>query len=492
MAVLDVVILIPELFFTNFILLGLWVSLYFRYKWQNNNDYLYRSLNNYGVFLLSLIVVFLLNSPASQATILGGAFNIDLFSFILKSLTLLLAILVILTTDSSDKNLSINKVEVEVNFIRLLMVLTMLLIISINDFIYLFFTLEVYTLASYVLIGYRSTTVFSAESSLKYFIISTVFSILMAYAIAVFYWVSGLTNFSSLELYLWLADVTASNFQSFDFMTVAILLFVISIFFKLAAAPFHFWAPDVYDGAPTSTTYFLFIIPKVALLSILIKLTFLYSINITFIIFVISGVLNFLVGSLGGLLQTKIKRLLTYSMINNNGLLLFALSFCNLYSVVFIVFFLIIYTFTLIGLFTSILNTRLRSTMRSIKNIWSWTNLFFISKTQTIVVSLLLFSSAGIPPLVGFIAKFLLLFVLVLNFTNLYYLTLIALFIAPLSCFYYIRIVKVMAFLKKPNWLFLSPLTGFSAYILSISFFSLIILFLVSGLVINIIILSIL
>jgi proton-translocating NADH-quinone oxidoreductase chain N len=406
----------------------------------------------------------------------------------------LLSIVVILTSAGGEKLLSINKWDAEVNTIRLLTIFALLVIISINDLIYLFFALEVYSLAAYILIGYRGKiSVFSGEAALKYFILGTVFSIIMGYSIGLVYWETGLTNFTHLEVYLNLiVELPASKELSLDLISFAIILFLISLFFKLASAPFHFWAPDVYDGAPTSTTYFLFVIPKVALISILIKLSFLCSLYISFIALVISGVLSLIIGGLGGLFQTKLKRLLTYSMINNNGFFLFALAVPSLYSTVFIIFFLIIYSVSLLGLFTSIISLRLQTNYVSLKNIWSWTSLFFINKAQSIATALLLFSSAGIPPLVGFISKFLILFILILNFTNLHYLIIIALLVAPLSCFYYIRIIKVMAFTKKQNWLFLHPLSAVAAYTLSLTVMSLFVFFISSGLVINLIILMLL
>lgn len=489
MTFLDLLILTPELFFINFLLIFLWLSLYVRYKLPSNA--LSSSFSTYSCFLLFLVITIILNQPFVEASALFLDFIINPLNKVLKIFTLIVSMIVILTCLDSDKLLSINRWDVEVNFVRLLIISASLLIISINDFIYLFFCLEIYSLATYVLIGYRSKiSVFSAESSLKYFILGTAFSVLIGYAIAIFYWTTGLTNFTSLELYLTFTSDTAYKFLNFDLFPLAVILLLVTLFFKLAAAPFHFWAPDVYEAAPTTSTYFLFVVPKIALLSILIKLSFLFSLYVGIFALLLSGTLSLLLGAIGGLFQTKLKRLLTYSMINNNGFFLFALAIPNIYGVVFLLFFLVIYTTTLLGLFTSLLSLRLNTTFVSLKNIWSWVNLFFINRVQSVFTSLLLFSSAGIPPLVGFITKFLILFVLILNFTDLHYLVVVALVVAPLSCFYYIRLVKVMGFTKKQNWLFIRPLSNTSAYVLSLCIVSLFLFFICSGTLINIIILT--
>lgn len=492
MSFLDFLILIPEMFLINFTIILLWAGVYGRYKVNNNGQQLYLSFNLYSNFLILLSVFLLLNSSFDVATCLLNTYIIDNYTTGLKIFTLLASFFLLMSTMSSERPLSLSFTDIEINTLRLLVISSLLLLIGFNDFIYLFFALEVYSLASYILIGYRGKiSIFSVESSLKYFILGTVFSIIMVYSIALIYWTTGLTNFSVLDLYLNFSGNSAYKLLDFDLMVVASILLLISLFFKLGAAPFHFWAPEVYEGAPTIITYFLFVVPKIAILAIFIKLEFLFYATNTLWVVVVAAIFSMFIGALGGLFQSKLKRLLTYSMINNNGFFLFALSLLNSFSLIFIIFFLIVYVITLIGLFTSIINTRLQQSYIGLKNIWSWTSLFFINKTQSITTSLLLFSSAGIPPLVGFISKFLILLSLVLNSTSAYYLIIIALLVAPLSCFYYIRVVKTMGFTKKTNWLFIKPVSSISSYIISLSLISVFLLLLSSGLWINLIILAV-
>lgn len=490
MTFLDFLILIPEMYFINLTIFLLWIGIYGRYKLEQKGLFLYSSLSLYATFVIILTILLLLNTPFTSAMSLLNSYSIDSYSTGLKIFTLVVSFFLLLSTLDSEKSLSRAVVDVEVTTLRLLIISVLLLLISINDFIYLFFALEVYSLASYILIGYRGKiSIFSAESALKYFIIGTVFSIVMTYAIALIYWTTGLTNFNLLEAYLSIDPTSAYKLGNFDLLFIASILFLISLFFKLAAAPFHFWAPEVYEGAPTIITYFLFVVPKIAILAIFIKLGFLFFTMNGIWVLILAGITSMFVGALGGLFQPKLKRLLTYSMINNNGFFLFALSILNTFSVVFIIFFLIIYVTTLIGLFTSIINLRLQQSLVTLKNIWSWTSLFFINKTQSIANSLLLFSSAGIPPLVGFISKYLILFSLIINTANAHYLILFALVVASLSCFYYIRIVKTMGFIKKTNWLFIRPPSSASSYIISLAVISIFLLLASSGLWINLIIL---
>lgn len=151
-----------------------------------------------------------MNAPFCSATALLNNFIITEFEIALKLFTLIVSAILLLSITNTEKALSITSTSLEVNVVRLLIIVSMLLLISVNDLIYLFFILELYALCSYVLVGYRGKiSVFSAEASLKYFLLGTIFSILMCYSFAIIYLSTGLTNFSSLALYLSLSNTTA-------------------------------------------------------------------------------------------------------------------------------------------------------------------------------------------------------------------------------------------------------------------------------------------
>jgi NADH-quinone oxidoreductase subunit N len=485
MSFLDLVILLPELFFINFLLIFLWVGLYLRSKFFSN--LFFSAFCYYASLLLFITVLLLCNATIQEASALLNIFVFSEFEISLKIFTLIISLCVILSIKETDKYLSLNNLDIEINVLRLIIVSAMLLLISVNDLVYLFFILELYSLSAYILVGYRAKrSIFSAEGAIKYFILGTVFSIIMCYSFAIVYLVTGLTNLTSLQSYLSVSLITAFDWNGYDLLTPAILLILISFFFKLAAAPFAFWAPDVYEGAPTSSMYFLAVIPKIAILGIVVKLSFLWvSTTLLINIIIISAALSFIIGSLGGLFQNRIKRLLTYSMINNNGFFLLGLIAGTTYGLTFMFFFLIIYTLLLLGLFTSLNSLRLFASLRTLKNFWSWVNLFFVNKTQALILALLLFSSAGVPPLVGFLAKFFILFSTISSFSSLTYLLIFALILSPLSAFYYLRLIKVMSFSRKRIWLFLKPPSALASFLISAVTVLLFILFLSSGLILN-------
>jgi NADH-quinone oxidoreductase subunit N len=486
MSFLDVFLIIPEIFFINYIVVFLWVGLYLRYKTTGNT--LFFTFNSYAIFLILQVIILFTNAPVDSATVLNNIYVVGNFELFLKLFTLITSLLTLLLIRGTTVIYNLTKFgfDIELETIKLIIISSMLFLISVNDFLYLFFILELYALSAYVFVGYKGKFfVFSSEAALKYFILGTVFSIVMAYSIALIYLATGLTNFSSLDAYLTVGVQTAFYWNYYDLLFYSVLLLLVSFFFKLAVSPFHFWAPDVYDGAPTTTMFFLSVIPKIAILGVLVKLTFLWATPTITLVIVFSAILSVVVGSIGGIFQKRFKRLLTYSMVNNNGFFLLPLTVMGLYGYIFMFFFLIIYTFSLIGLFGSLMSLKLQSTLTGLKNLWSWTNLFFINKLHAILTAILFFSSAGLPPLVGFMSKFLILCTLVLNSSNLYYLLILVLIFAPLSCFYYIRIIKIMAFSKKRFWIFLQTPTLLTSYLLSLSVVLLIIFFICSGLLLN-------
>ncbi len=132
------------------------------------------------------------------------------FEISLKIFTLIISLCVILSIKETDKYLSLNNLDIEINVLRLIIVSAMLLLMSVNDLVYLFFILELYSLSAYILVGYRAKrSIFSAEGAIKYFILGTVFSIIMCYSFAIVYLVTGLTNLTSLQSYLSVSLITA-------------------------------------------------------------------------------------------------------------------------------------------------------------------------------------------------------------------------------------------------------------------------------------------
>ena len=282
----------------------------------------------------------------------------------------------------------------------------------------------------------------------------------------------------------------ADIFQDYDLkfilnehllIIIAMFFIMSALFFKIAAAPYHMWSPDVYEGSPTSSTLFFSIVPKLVLFVLFFRVFysgfgdfFQYLKNLTAMV----ACLSIVIGSLAALKQRKIKRLLAYSSISHVGYLLIGVCLLTSDGVKSVFFYLIIYMLTSIGVWSIVLiNEPVKSSLHSIRNLSDLTGLIKANPTLTISFVLILFSLSGIPPLAGFYAK-LLIFLNAIK-SNYYLLALIGVLTSTVSAYYYLRIIKIMCFDKKvtSNILFMHSIDYQKSLILGISVFCLIFLF---------------
>ena len=213
--------------------------------------------------------------------------------------------------------------------------------------------------------------------------------------------------------------------------------------------------PDVYEGSPLLITAYLSTLPKISLIFIIFKLyycVFFETFIFCQVLFIITALLSILVGSIAAIYQVKLKRMLTYSMIMNTGYLLLGLSFGDVSGVYITLFYLISYVFIMIGLFFCFLSLRDRSNGLLIKRINMFSNLLEANPFLALSIFILLFSIAGIPPLLGFYSKFFL-FLFSLKY-KMYWLTILFVIFSVISVFYYIRLVKLMYFNRTSGWVF--------------------------------------
>jgi NADH-quinone oxidoreductase subunit N len=211
------------------------------------------------------------------------------------------------------------------------------------------------------------------------------------------------------------------------------------------------------------------ILPKIVFFFIFVKLhyfVFYPFFSIFHSLFVVCAILSALVGSIAALYQVKIKRLLTYSMIANNGFLILVFSLGNLNSIIVGFFYLFTYILIIAGIFIIILNFRDKCNNYIIKNINSFINIYEINPVLAFAFFIFLFSIAGIPPLLGFYSKFFVFLTCIKN--GLFFISIIFVFLSIISIFYYIRLTKLMFFNRTRNWIFLEPLSRLSSVILGI------------------------
>jgi proton-translocating NADH-quinone oxidoreductase chain N len=334
--------------------------------------------------------------------------------------------------------------------------------------------LELQTLSLYILVSFKQTSSLSTEAGLKYFILGSFSSGLLLFGISLVYGFSGLLNFEDMYIF---ASALSYNTTGTSIKLLSIesgfllgLLFIlVSLLFKLGIAPFHIWLPDVYEGAPTIIMAFMSIIPKIVILFVILKLylnIFFFFNFIWHYIFIFLSLLSIIWGAIAALYQVKIKRLFTYSMINNSGFFLLGSSFVNIESVHSVFLYLFIYLFPMLGIFVSILSLKEKNNNLIIKKIFLLVNLYNINPLFAITFSLLLFSIGGIPPLIGFYGKFYLFIIALKN--SIIFVSILFVIFSIVSLFYYLRLVKLIFFNKNKFWFFFDGINKSSSIMLSV------------------------
>nr|WCH57645.1 NADH dehydrogenase subunit 2 [Hypnea wynnei] len=360
----------------------------------------------------------------------------------------------------------------------LLSLSAILLITQANDLLFIYLVIELQSLVSYILASFKRTSEFSTEAGLKYFVLGAFSSALLLFGISLIYSLTGLTNLSDLSKFF--TGIIIGDIVLTLGIFSGLILILVALLFKLSAAPFHMWAPDVYEGSPTSITAFFSIMPKLPILSLLYRfLVFSFHdfIIIWYSVILLVVFLSILVGTLSAFSQRKWKRFFSYSSITHVGFFLLAMLLGDNESISNSILYVLIYLITMLGIFSIVLSIRFFNyhyhyQTRYLEDVNS---LAKVSPTISIMFSIILFSMAGVPPLAGFFAKF---FVLLSALQS--GAVGIAIFIVLMSCiacFYYIQIIKTMYFNTYVQWSILYPIGKTNALVLSISFIFLFLLF---------------
>jgi len=310
-------------------------------------------------------------------------------------------------------------------------------LIGAFDFLTFYLALELQSFGLYILAASKRDSMLSAEAAIKYFILGALTSFIILFGISIIYGVFGTTNFRDLEL-------IAPYYPSLAFL-FGLSCVLIGFFFKLGLAPFHSWLPDVYTGAPRFVVSIFAIIPKFSLFILLLRIMFIILpsyFSFTSTLLLITGVFSVIIGTLGGLNQTSILRLIGFSAIANMGFIVFPVTTGSLFGIQASLSFFIVYVMLNFNLFAFILLFRVRNTFL-VNNI---TDFKYLSTFPQIPALNLLnmFSNAGIPPLAGFFSKFYVVFHL---FQMHHFLSAVfLLFTSTLSTFYYLRIIRIFSF----------------------------------------------
>ena len=392
------------------------------------------------IFNLSIITLIgtlalILSYPIqSNINLFNDSYKIDYLSSFMKILTMGSGIFVLIT---SARYLKLIKIfQIEYSILILCSILGMMVMISSNDLMVFYIGLELQSLALYVLASFNKDQLKSSEAGLKYFVLSALSSGILLYGCSLLYGFSGSTNFS----------IISENINSMEYgLTFGIVFILVGLAFKISAVPFHMWAPDVYEGSPTSVTLFFAIVPKIAALTVFIRflyLPFFNVINEWQIIIIFLSIASMVFGAIAAIGQKNLKRLIAYSSIGHMGYALAGLSVGTNEGIQSSVSYISIYLIMNLGLFSCLF--MMKRNNRYYENI---DDLSGLSKNHPLIsfsLLIILFSLAGIPPMAGFFAKFYV-FVSVIK-QEMYFLAIIGLLATVISAFYYLRIIKIIYF----------------------------------------------
>ncbi|NCQ18829.1 MAG: NADH-quinone oxidoreductase subunit N [Ignavibacteria bacterium CG_4_8_14_3_um_filter_37_9] len=318
-------------------------------------------------------------------------------------------------------------------------VLGMMLLASAKDLVIVFIGLEQMSVCFYILTGFNRKSSSSNEAALKYFLLGAFASGFVVYGMALIYGSVGSLSVSALSFYL-------LNGTPNIIFVVGLLLFIIGFSFKIAAVPFHMWVPDVYQGAPTTVTALMSTGGKAAAFSALLVVLIPVFANLEKNIFIpflsALAVLTMLYGAIVALSQTDLKRMLAYSSIAHAGYMIVGLASANQDGATGIVFYLAAYTFMNLGAFGVLSMIESKDNLQV--DLQSYTGLAARYPLLAALMSIFMFSLAGVPPFAGFFGKYFV-FVSAIE-ANLTWLAIIGVLSSAISAYFYLRVVVVMYF----------------------------------------------
>ncbi|MDB2580437.1 NADH-quinone oxidoreductase subunit NuoN, partial [Candidatus Pelagibacter bacterium] len=394
---------------------------------------------NISLLVLVIASIITLNETFSidRVTLFNNSIVIDYMSSLMKIITLIGAFLVLVISSAYLKSFKIFKIEYPV--LILSSVLGMMVMISSNDLMVFYMGLELQSLALYVLATFNRDQLKSSEAGLKYFVLSALSSGLLLYGCSLIYGFSGSTNF----------NVISSQLNSNEYvLTFGIVFILVGLAFKISAVPFHMWAPDVYEGSPTSVTLFFTMVPKIAALTVFIRFLYVPFLNLIDqwqMIIIFLSIASMLFGAIAAIGQTNIKRLVAYSSIGHIGYTLAGLATGSNEGIQSSIIYISIYVIMNLALFSCLL--MLKRNDQYYEDIDDLSGLSKNHPLLSLSLLVILFSLAGIPPLAGFFAKFYI-FKAVIE-QSMYFLAIVGLLSTVIAAFYYLRIIKIIYFDKE-------------------------------------------
>ena len=426
-SVLDFYYLLPELVLTSGALVLLAVDVMISKKSQGLLMWL-------ALGIVAVTGAAMLPLAGINVTVARGLMAVDAFAFFFKVVFLVTAALTILM---SSRYLEVENVRCgEYYFLILCATLGMMVMASAVDLIAIFIGLETMAVSFYILAGYLKPSRRSNEAAVKYFLLGAFSLGLLLYGMSILYGLTGTTNLHGIM------EVLEGSVVS-PILLMAVVLVIAGVGFKIAAVPFHMWAPDVYEGAPTPVTAFLSVGSKAASFAMVLRIfqEALPSLKDEWqSLFWILAVLTMTVGNISALTQSNLKRMLAYSSIAHAGYVLMGVVVGTPWGIQAMLIYMVVYVFMQLGAFAVVVMMRRKDIVGD--ELKDLSGLYFRNPIAAVAMLLFLLSLGGIPPTAGFMGKFWL-FGAAID-AGFYWLAIIAVANSAVSLYYYIRVVVFM------------------------------------------------
>ncbi len=341
----------------------------------------------------------------------------------------------------------LNSLKIEYFTISILGLVGTMVMISAYSLLMLYLGIELLSLALYALIGFNKHSGLSSEAAIKYYVLGAMSSGILLFGISLIYGFTGSINYFDIADQIRNINSTSVQYLGIIF---GLIFITASLCFKFGAAPFHIWVPDIYQGSLISTTILLSTLPKVAVFIVFLKLYFIPFMALEYVwsdILIFIGIASIIIGSIFALTQENIKRLLAYSAISNIGFIILAMALVSNDGLHASLYYTIVYSFTALASFGVV--THITSNSHGIEDI---SDLAGLSKTHpyfAILILITMLSSAGIPPLIGFHAKLMVIQALINNSYIL--ISIIVVLMTVVSAYYYLRVIKTVYFEDREN-----------------------------------------
>ncbi len=424
---------LPEIFLLLAACVVLLIDLFWPGR-QRSNTYVASQLSVLGT------LVVLVNTYHGPTSALSGHYTVDAVALVVKAMALLIMFGVLLYGRDYLRERSL--LTGEYLLLSLFALLGMLIMASAGSLLVLYLGLEVLSLSSYALVALHRDSSEASEAAIKYFFLGALASGLLLYGMSLLYGVTA-----SLDL-VTVGQLVGEHARSGDFsalLGLALAMLLVGVGFKLGVAPFHMWLPDVYHGAPTAVTAFLTTISKLAAFVLVLKL--LVGVAAPLVqqwqtMLVILVVVSLAIGNLVAIAQVNLKRMLAYSTVSHMGFFLMGVLAGGAEGMAAALFYMITYALTGLAAFGMIM--LLSRAGFEAERIEDFRGLNRRSPWLALVMLVVLFSLAGVPPAVGFYAK--LGVIRVVMQQDLLWLALLAVVFSVIGAFYYLRVIKVMYF----------------------------------------------